>query len=207
LTPQQTRKVKKQKTVVICVCGMTASGKSTVARRLAEKYHLRLYSGGDALKTLAREAGHRPTDRGWWESKEGLKFLQQRLHDPDFDKKVDKKLLEVAKDGNVVLDSWTMPWLFDGGFKIWIEASKKIRIRRLAERDGLSLRKASEVLEEKEESTKTIYRRLYGFHLGEDFSPFDLILDTDKLNAEEVFQAVSLVVDRVLLKKPTLENQ
>lgn len=180
---------------------MTASGKSTVARRIAEKYRLRLYSGGDALKALATEAGYKPLKRGWWESNEGLKFLQQRLRNPDFDKKVDMKLLEYAKRGNVVLDSWTMPWLFDGDFKIWVDASKEIRVKRLAKRDGLSLKEALKVLEEKEETTKTIYKKLYGFRLGEDFSPFDLILDTDKLDEDEVFQTVSVVIDRLVLKK------
>ena len=181
---------------------MTASGKSTVARKVAEKYNLRLYSGGDALKALAQEAGNAPTERGWWESKEGLKFLSRRLTDPDFDKKVDSKLLEVAKEGNVVLDSWTMPWLLKGGFKVWIDASKQTRIKRLAKRDRISIKKASQVLDEKEEKTKAIYKRLYGFNLGEDFSPFDLFLDTDKLDADEVFQTVALVIDHVLLRKP-----
>jgi len=193
---------KTPKNLVICVCGLTASGKSTVAKKVAEKYNLRLYSGGDALKALAQEAGYTPTERGWWESKEGLKFLSRRLDDPEFDKKVDTKLLEVAKEGNVVLDSWTMPWLLNGGFKVWIDASKQTRIKRLAKRDNISIKKASQVLEEKEEKTKTIYKRLYGFNLDEDFSPFDLILDTDKLDADEVFQAVSLVIDHVLLRKP-----
>ncbi len=180
---------------------MTASGKSTVARKVADKYGLRLYSGGDALKTLAIEVGYKPVSRGWWESEEGLNFLQQRLRDPDFDKKVDMKLLEYAKHGNVVLDSWTMPWLFDCGFKVWVDASKEVRVRRLAERDGVSLKKALEILEEKEETTKIIYEKLYGFRLGEDFSVFDLILDTDKLDADEVFYMVSVVIDRLLLKK------
>jgi cytidylate kinase len=180
---------------------MTASGKSTVARRIAEKYHLNFCSGGDALKTLAIEAGYKPQTRGWWESTEGLKFLMQRCRDPDFDKKVDTKLLEHAKQGNVVLDSWTMPWLLKDGFKIWIDASKEVRVKRLAKRDHVTLKKALMVLEEKEETTKTIYKRLYGFCLGEDFSPFDLILDTDKLGADEVFHTVSVVVERFLLEK------
>jgi len=179
---------------------MTASGKSTVARRTAEKYGLKLYSGGDALKALAIEVGYKPKNRGWWESAEGLKFLRQRQQGPDFDKKVDNKLLEYAKKGNVVLDSWTMPWLFDDGFKVWVGASKEVRVKRLAHRDHISLEKALRVLEEKEETTKAIYKRLYGFRLGEDFSPFDLILDTDKLDAAEVFHTVCVVIDRVLLK-------
>ena len=180
---------------------MTASGKSTVAKRIAEKYGLQLYSGGDALKALAIEAGYKPLNRGWWETKEGLNFLQQRKRNSDFDKKVDAKLLEYARHGNVVLDSWTMPWLFDGGFKIWVDASKKIRVKRLAKRDGLSLKEALKVLEEKEDTTKTIYKKLYRFSLGEDFSPFDIILDTDKLDADEVFCTVSVVLDRLLFKE------
>jgi cytidylate kinase len=192
---------KPRKSIVICVCGMTASGKSTVARRIAEGYGLRLFSGGDALKTLAIEMGYKPLDRGWWESEEGLRFLRQRLKDPDFDKKVDQKLLERARKGNIVLDSWTMPWLFKGGYKIWIDASKKVRARRLAKRDGMVLGKAVKVLEEKEEATKAIYAKLYGFRLGEDFSPFDLIVDTDRLDEDEVFHTVSVVLDRVLFKR------
>lgn len=180
---------------------MTASGKSTVARRIAEKYGLRLFSGGDALKALAIEMGYKPLERGWWEFEEGQRFLQQRLKDHDFDKKVDQKLLEHARKGNVVLDSWTMPWLFKGGYKIWIDASKKVRAKRLAKRDGLVLGKAVKVLEEKEEATKAIYARLHGFSFGEDFSPFDLIIDTDRLNEDEVFHTVSVVLDRVFFKR------
>jgi cytidylate kinase len=186
---------------VICICGLTASGKSTVARRVAERYGLRVYSGGDALKVLAIEAGYKPLNRGWWESKEGLRFLQQRRCDLGFDRKVDAKLLEYAEQGNVVLDSWTMPWLFDNGFNIWIDASKDVRVKRLAKRDNLSLMEALKILEEKEETTQEIYKKLYGFSLGEDFSPFDSVLDTDKLDADEVFQTVSVIIDRLVFKK------
>jgi cytidylate kinase len=192
---------KSRKNIVICVCGMTASGKSTVARAIAEKYGLNFFSGGDALKTLAIEMGYEPLDRGWWESKEGLRFLQQRLRDPDFDRKVDQNLLERARKGDVVLDSWTMPWLFNSGYKIWIDASKKVRTRRLAKRDGMVLGKAVKVLGKKEKITKAIYARLYGFHLEEDFSPFDLIVDTDKLSEAEVFHTVFVVLDSVLFKR------
>lgn len=192
---------------MICVCGMTASGKSTVAHRIAEKYEMRLFSGGDALRTFAIEMGYKPLDRGWWESEEGLKFLQQRLQDSNFDRKVDEKLLQHAREGNVVLDSWTMPWLFKSGYNIWIDASKKIRAKRLAKRDGLPLKEAIKVLEEKEDATKAIYAKLYGFCLGDDFSPFDMIVDTDKLDTEEVFQTVSVVLDRILFKAGCRLNQ
>ncbi|MEM1566381.1 MAG: cytidylate kinase family protein [Candidatus Bathyarchaeia archaeon] len=187
--------------VIICVCGMAGSGKSTVAKKLAEKYGLKYYSGGDALKALAIEKGYKPIEKGWWESPEGLSFMDNRNRNPEFDKAVDKKLLEVAEQGNVVLDSWTMPWLLKKGFKIWLEASAKKRAERVAKRDGISIEKALEALRSKEEKTKSIYKKLYGFSLGEDFTPFHLILDTDNLTADEVFQTLVAVLDRLVFNK------
>ncbi|MBS7647349.1 MAG: cytidylate kinase family protein [Candidatus Bathyarchaeia archaeon] len=190
-----------KESVVICICGMAGSGKSTVAKKLAEKYGLKYYSGGDALKALAIEKGYMPLEKGWWESREGLAFLETREKNLEFDKAVDQKLLEVAGQGDVILDSWTMPWLLKNGFKIWLEASLKKRAERVAKRDGISIKKALEALRNKEEKTKAIYRKLYGFRLGEDFTPFQLILDVDNLTAEEVFQTLVSVLDRMVFNK------
>jgi cytidylate kinase len=187
--------------VVICICGMAGSGKSTVAKKLAEKYGLKYYSGGDALKALAIEKGYKTVEKGWWESPEGLSFLENREKDLELDRAVDQKLLAVAEQGNVILDSWTMPWLLKRGFKIWLEASPRKRAERVAKRDGISIEKALEALREKESKTKAIYKKLYGFSLGEDFTPFHLILDTDNLEAEEVFQALTIVLDKMVFKK------
>jgi len=179
---------------------MAGCGKSTAAKMIAKKYKLRYFSGGDALKVLALEMGFKPMDRGWWESEEGMKFLKKRTQDSSFDKKVDAKLLEWAKQGNVVLDSWTMPWLLEEGFKIWLEASPDVRAKRIAKRDQISVEKAFLALKEKDAKTKTIYRELYGFELGKDFAPFDVILDVNDLSPEEVFRTLSLVVDHLVGK-------
>ena len=192
---------KDKRKVVICVAGLTGCGKSTVARRLAEKYGLKYLSGGMALKELALKMGYVSHERGWWETSEGTKFLEYRLKDPKFDKQVDEQLLKCAKHGNVLLDSWTMPWLFKGGFKIWLEASPEVRARRLKERDDLSVEEATKAVKEKDERTREIYRKLYSFKLGEDFSPFNLILDVNQLDVEEVFQTLCLVIDHLVFAK------
>ncbi|MEM2994727.1 MAG: cytidylate kinase family protein [Candidatus Bathyarchaeia archaeon] len=185
--------------MVICVCGMAGSGKSTLAKKLADKYGLKYFSGGDALKALAIEEGYKPAESGWWESLEGMRFLEKRRQDPKFDVKVDQKLLELAQQGNVVLDSWTMPWLLKKGFKVWLEASLEKRAARVAKRDGITVEEAFEALRTKEEQTKAIYKRLYGFSLGEDFEPFHLVLDTDNLEAEETFHILCMVIDNLIL--------
>ena len=178
---------------------MAGTGKSTLSKKLAEKYHLSCYSGGDALKELANAEGYDASCQGWWESPEGLKFLNERVNDPKFDKEVDAKLLEYAQQGNVLLDSWTMPWLLKDGFKIWLLASLEKRATRVAERDKITVDEAFKVLKEKEDRTKAIYKKLYGFSLGDDFEPFDLVLDTDNLSADEVFEVLCKVISNVVL--------
>lgn len=187
-----------KKKIVLCISGMSGCGKSTLAKKIAEKYKLRYFSGGDALKALALEEGYKSVDKGWWESEEGMKFLQKRTQSFLFDKKIDEKLLELAEKGDVVLDSWTMPWLLKKGFKIWLEASSEERAQRIAQRDKINVEKALTALKEKDAKTKTIYKKLYNFCLEEDFSPFDLIIDVNNLNPEKVFQTLSLVIERLL---------
>jgi cytidylate kinase len=170
-----------------------------LAKKLAEKYGLNYYSGGDALKALAKEEGYDVSIEGFWENPVGLKFLKERVSNPKFDKAVDDKLLEYAEQGNVLLDSWTMPWLYKGGgFKIWLEASFENRAVRVAQRDHMTLEQARTMLGEKETHTKAIYKTLYGFVLGEDLSPFDFILDTNSLNAAEVFEVLCRVMDNLV---------
>ena len=192
------RNNEEKKNVVICISGMTGSGKSTVAKRLAAKYGLDYFSGGNALRVLAQEEGYTSEVTGWWESAEGLNFLKQRMGDPAFDKKIDEKLLELAKKGNVVLDSWTMPWLLNEGFKVWLEASPKVRAKRVVTRDSISIEEAINALNEKDARTRQIYKSLYGFDLGNDLSPFNLVLATDDLEPDDIFHAVCLVTDRLV---------
>lgn len=192
------------KRTVICISGLAGTGKSTLSKKVAERYGLRYFSGGDVLKELAKHEGYDVSVQGWWESPEGLNFLNKRISDPKFDKEVDDKLLEYAQQGNVLLDSWTMPWLLKEGFKIWLDASFEKRVARVAVRDGMTVSQAVEVLKEKEARTKTIYKSLYGFGLGEDFKPFDFILDTDNLSANEVFEVLCKVIDNVAFLVPSV---
>jgi cytidylate kinase len=190
-----------KKTIVICISGLSGCGKSTVARKLAENFKLRYFSGGDALKAFAAEAGYHPSKVGWWESDEGIAFLEERTRDASYDKRVDDKLREFAKPGGVILDSWTMPWLLDKGFKIWLEASPERRAMRVTKRDKIDVDAAVQALKQKDVKTKQLFKELYGFLLGEDFSPFDLILDVDQMSPAQVFTTLKLAIEQLLLQK------
>ncbi len=178
---------------VIIVSGFAGSGKSTLAQKLADKFDMKCIHASGILRELLEKHVDDITDgagknTGWWESKEGRKFLENRTKDGKFDRMLDKKLLEIIEQGNVVLDSWTMPWLSKKGFKIWLNAGVEIRAKRVSGRDSKSIEEVEESIRERDEKTAKIYKELYGFELGIDLSPFDIILETDKLKKHEVFE-------------------
>ena len=98
-----------RKKIVVCISGMAGTGKSTLAKKLAEKYGLKYYSGGDALKELAAAEGYDSSSNGWWESPEGLSFLEKREQNHEFDKAVDEKLLEPVGEVQVAVRKVRVP--------------------------------------------------------------------------------------------------
>ena len=182
--------------LVICLSGLSGTGKSTVGRELAKRYGLRYVSGGEALRRKARELGYAAEGPGWWERKEGHDFIAERLRNPSFDREVDAWLIQRAREGGVVIDSWTIAWLLEPGIgiRICLYGSPEVRAARVARRDGLSLEEALEAIRIKEERTRELYKRLYGFDLM-DLSAYDLVIDTDNLTPEEVVAAICAVVE------------
>jgi len=79
--------------LIICICGFTASGKSTVARRLSKTLGIPFISGGNALKKI--KMGNNKKE-GWWESDAGQAFLRERRKCLDFDKMIDDELIKIA---------------------------------------------------------------------------------------------------------------
>ncbi len=187
--------------LVICISGLSGTGKSTIGRELAKQYGLRYVSGGEALREKARELGYSPSGPGWWEGPEGMRFMEERLRDPRFDREVDEWLIRLAGEGGVVIDSWTIAWLLKDArcLKVCLYGSEEVRARRVAGRDGVPIEEALKALREKEERTKLIYERIYGFNLR-DLSPFDLIVDTDNLGPEEVVRAIRAVVESMIAR-------
>jgi len=182
--------------LTICISGLSGTGKTTIGRKLAKLYGLKYISGGDALKEKARKLGYNVDEHGWWEGPEGRAFLKLRLKDPKFDKEVDAWLIQKAREGGFIIDSRTLSHLFGEGLdiKIWLLASERTRAERIAKRDGISLQEALMAVREKDERTREIYKRAYGFSM-DDLSPYDLIVDTDALSPGEVVDAIRAVIE------------
>jgi len=172
----------------IVISGPPAVGKTTVAKGLANEFNLTYLSGGDVLKELAKEQGFEVDGDDWWDTKEGMKFLEQRESNSEFDKKVDKKLIELFKNGGMVITSYTLPWLVDDGIKIWLDGSHDSSTKRMQTRDNMSSVEAFEVTKKRYDKNKMLYKKLYDFNFGEDVSVFDKIINTDNLSADQVIE-------------------
>ncbi len=176
-----------KKLPAIIISGMAGVGKSTLAKMLADHYNIEYVCGGDILKEIAREEGYNPTEN-WWETKEGMEFLKKRQQDPEYDRKLDALLIERAKKGNCAITSWALPWIWEGGIKIWLHASQEKRAERIARRDGISFEEAMNYVKKRDIENVKLYNKLYGFELGKDLDVFDIIMNVESMTPEDMLK-------------------
>jgi cytidylate kinase len=189
-----------KKKMNVFVCGLPGCGKSTLVDAIAKKFGTSaIHTSGilrelqsKAVKEIAAEKAKKNV--GWWESKEAMKFMEQRSADSSFDKQLDALLLKLVDKGNAAFDSWTLPWLSNKGYKIWLVASPEVRARRMAERNNKPYKEALEVIRKREKLNIPHYRNLYGFEFGKDLSPFHLVLNTEDLSEKEVQEIVFAIL-------------
>ena len=182
----------------VVVSGPPAIGKTTVAKGLAREFNLTHLSGGDILKEIASEQGFSSTGDDWWDTEEGMEFLDQRKKNPEFDKKVDEKLKTLFQNGDVVITSYTLPWMVNGGIKIWLAGAVENSAKRMQNRDNLTEHDALNVVQKRFSENKIIYKALYDFEFGKDLSVFDRIIETDGLNAQQVLDKAKSVVRELI---------
>ena len=187
----------------IIISGPPAIGKTTIAKGLAKEFGIEYLSGGDILKELAEEQGFQTKGDDWWDTQEGINFLDQRKKNSEFDKNVDNKLKELFSKGGIVVTSYTLPWLVEGGVKIWLDGSKENSALRMTTRDNSSKDDALKIVQKRYNENKIIYKELYGFEFGEDLSVFDKIIKTDGLNVEQVLEIAKSTVREFFDTKTT----
>lgn len=180
--------------VSIIISGMAGVGKSTVASMISKKLGLEMKVGGDVLKEYAKSLGYKGTERiDFWDTEEGKKFLKVREQDPTFDKKVDEYLLKYIQQKEVVITSWSLPWLAKGfHMKVWLKASQEVRAKRIAKRDSIDFDLARRIVAERDKENYEHYKKLYGIELDKDLSVFNLVIDTEYIKPEEISEMLIL---------------
>ncbi|MGC8662245.1 MAG: (d)CMP kinase [Candidatus Micrarchaeia archaeon] len=170
----------------IIISGLPASGKSTVAEIIAKKLHIRAINVGDILKSKFAEKD----TKSFWDSSEGFTALSKREKEESIDKSIDRLVVNIIKRGNIVLTSYVMPWISKRGYKVWLDASKKERAKRLAKRDKISIEKSEKIINKRDKENYILYKKIYNIKFGKDKKPFDLIIDTEDLSPKKVAEII-----------------
>lgn len=183
--------------MIITISGLPGSGKSTVARRLAQALDWPSYGMGQLWRDLARERGLT------------LPELQRQAEaDPALDRSVDDKVRSLAQQDNVIIESRTAYHFVPRSFKIFLTVDPAEGARRIfndlqnnsQRNEGDNLQSVTDVRQANERRMASDRRR-YGQYYGIDVfdtSQFDFVLDTTDKTAEQVFALVNEAVKKSL---------
>ena len=170
-------------TPIVTIGGLPGAGKTTVAKKAAEDLAIKHVNIGEIFRGLAEARAMTLEEFG--------EFARRN---PDVDKSIDAKTLDLAKGGNVLLEGrLTGPMLKRNGvqaFQVWLEAPLKVRAQRIAGRDGLSVPSAVAATQAREKVEWDRYFEIYGIDLR-DTSGYDLVIDTSEKPAEAVTKEVT----------------
>jgi cytidylate kinase len=184
----------------IVISGWPAVGKTTIAENLAKDFNLKLWNGGDILKMMAYERGYSSSlNHDWWDTEEAAKFMRERNNNPNFDREVDNRLIELVKEGNVVITSYTLPWISDATINFWLQGSVDNRSKRMSMRDKIDINIAKKIVQRRDVENKLIYQKLYQFKFGEKLDVFDFAMNTDILSLESLIIISKNIVENVII--------
>ncbi len=188
-----------KKKISVVISGWPAVGKTTIAENIAKEFDLKLWNGGDILKMMAFERGYSSSlNHDWWDTEEAIAFMKERNNDPNFDREVDNRLIGLVNGGNVVVTSYTLPWISDATVNFWLQGSVDNRAKRLAMRDKISVPEAKRIVLRRDNENRLIYKRIYDFSFGENLDVFDFALNTDLLSLDCLVDLSRRIVRNIL---------
>jgi len=188
---------KSTKKVIISLNGQEGSGKSTIAKMIAEKLEIPRYYMGQIFRDMAKERNINLPD-----------FRKICDADPSFDKKVDDYIIKLSKEKDAFIIESRTAWHFlPGSLKIYLKVTPEEAAKRILKNTQEENNRGNEdsnlntienikksILKRRTEDNER-YFKLYGIK-QDDRKNYDCVIDTTNIPANEVFQKAMEFIEK-----------
>ncbi|MFA7707581.1 MAG: cytidylate kinase family protein [Candidatus Pacearchaeota archaeon] len=167
----------------ISVSGIIGSGKSSVAKILAEKLKYNYYSVGGFMREIALKRGI---------SIHELSKLAEKTI--ELDEELDNMQKNLNNKDNLVMDSRLGFYFLPSSYKIFLivsldEAARRILDAKRGDEPYSNLEECEEYIKTRANSEKIRYKQYYNIDFP-NLSDFDLVIDTTNKPIEEVIEEI-----------------
>jgi predicted cytidylate kinase len=164
--------------VLITISGLPGSGKTTVARLVAQALGLEHVYAGDVFRRQAEAAGLTLAQ-----------YARRAENDHSIDRRLDDAMRARAKHGNAVLEGRLAAFVAEqagaAALCIFLDAPEAVRASRIAEREGGDAAERLAQIQAREASDARRYREIYGVDYH-DKHRYDLVIGTEGRSPAEV---------------------
>jgi predicted cytidylate kinase len=168
--------------VLITISGLPGSGKTTVARLVAQALGLEHVYAGDVFRRQAEAAGLSLEE-----------YARRAESDHSIDRRLDDTMRARAKQGSAVLEGRLAAFMAEQAgvpaLRVFLDAPEPVRAARIAEREGGDTGERLRQTQAREASDARRYREIYGVDYH-DQARYDLVLRTDGRSPEELASAI-----------------
>jgi len=170
--------------MIITVSGPPGSGKSTLSKTIADHFGLTLISSGDVFRSMAEERGVSMEE-----------FGQIAESDPDIDKEIDKRQMELSKQvGDFLFEGRLSGWFIEADLKIMLKTDLEVRARRISLRESISMEKAMHETLVRQQSEAKRYKDYYNIAIT-DLTPYDLVMESSVWDQEATVKIAITAID------------
>jgi len=160
----------------IAFAGLTAAGKTTHAKRLADELGYNYVSATDVLLEILDIDD--TSDQVWFKR---LEEIQAARGDGAVDAELEERLISLSQtQQRTVFDTWALAWIGpDPLIRIWIESDLESRVRKciVSQRSNyLGADECRDLIQEKDEFNRHMFRRRHSFDLFADRHRYDAVL-------------------------------
>jgi len=186
--------------MIISISGLPGSGKSTVAKMLAEKLGFERIYMGAIFRKMADQKGVSI-----------LELMKMAETDSSIDEEVDKYVAELGRiKDNFIIESRTAFHFITKSLKVFIKVDPKEGAERIfpdlkkeerkEEDKAKSAAALVQLLKDRTETDRGRYQKYYGIDFLDE-SNYDLIVDSTKIPPEKAMEKIMVEVEKMMAEE------